>query len=189
MERPKADNPASDPLLLDLAAGKERAFEAVYDRFAGPMLRAAVAMLGRNEDAEDTVQEVFAAMVRSRERLAEVRDLRAYLFTALRRAAGRRATRRAEEPISSTELAAEALATHNTRGDNPAVDRLGRALQALPPRQREVITLKVDGELTFAQIADMLDISINTAASRYRYALEKLRTKLQDAEHAPRSKK
>ena len=45
-------------------------------------------------------------------------------------------------------------------------------------RKREVIALKIEGELTFAQIAEALDISINTAASRYRYALEKLRVVL-----------
>jgi RNA polymerase sigma-70 factor (ECF subfamily) len=49
----------------------------------------------------------------------------------------------------------------------------------LPCEQREVVLLKIDGELTFAQIAVVMGTSINTAASRYRYALEKLRTELE----------
>ena len=40
---------------------------------------------------------------------------------------------------------------------------------ALPPEQREVVLLKIDGELTFAQIAEVIGASMNTAASRYRY--------------------
>ena len=88
------DVPDTDPLLLGLAAGDERAFAALYDRFAARMYRAALRILGRREDAEDVIQEVFLAVVRSRERLGEVRDLTAYLFTALHRAAGRCALRR-----------------------------------------------------------------------------------------------
>jgi RNA polymerase sigma-70 factor (ECF subfamily) len=52
---------------------------------------------------------------------------------------------------------------------------LQAALARLPESQREVVTLKIWGELTFAEIAAALDIPANTAASRYRYALEDLR--------------
>jgi len=57
---------------------------------------------------------------------------------------------------------------------------LEQALQSLPPEQREVIALKVDAGLTFAEIGVSLGISPNTAASRYRYALEKLRSALRE---------
>ena len=50
-----------------------------------------------------------------------------------------------------------------------------------------MVALKIDGRLTFAQIAQATGVSINTAASRYRYALEKLRTGLQAAGFAPAS--
>jgi RNA polymerase sigma-70 factor (ECF subfamily) len=56
--------------------------------------------------------------------------------------------------------------------------RIERALAALPLEQREVIALKVDAGLTFAEIAEVTGVSPNTAASRYRYALEKLREHL-----------
>lgn len=52
---------------------------------------------------------------------------------------------------------------------------LQEALARLPGDQRDVVTLKIWGGLTFAEIAATLDISANTAASRYRYALEELR--------------
>jgi RNA polymerase sigma-70 factor (ECF subfamily) len=55
---------------------------------------------------------------------------------------------------------------------------LERALGVLPREQREVVALKIDGELTFAQISQATGLSINTVASRYRYALEKLRASL-----------
>jgi RNA polymerase sigma-70 factor (ECF subfamily) len=55
------------------------------------------------------------------------------------------------------------------------------ALAHLPEDQRTVLVLKVWGGLTFPQIADALSIPANTAASRYRYALDKLRTLLAEA--------
>ncbi len=52
--------------------------------------------------------------------------------------------------------------------------RLERALRTLPPEQREVVHLKVYEKKTFKEISEMTFVSINTASSRYRYALEKL---------------
>ena len=178
------NDPGTDPLLLGLAAGREEAFAALYDRFAARLYRTALRTLGRPEDAEDTVQEVFMAVVRSRRKLHEVRDLSAYLFAALRRAARRRRARRAREPMAS-DLAMDVVAKEDRqRPDNPHRERLARALAALPVEQRETIALKIDGELTFAQIGQVMGVSVNTAASRYRYALEKLRVALQTVDPA-----
>ena len=119
------------------------------------------------------------ATVRSHERLAGVRDLTAYLFTAIHRAAGRCAMRRARAVPISAELVDEAAAPfEQTTDDGPDWHRLQQAVYALPAEQREVVTLKIDGELTFAQIAEVVGVSISTAASRYQYALKKLRSSL-----------
>ena len=53
-------------------------------------------------------------------------------------------------------------------------------MKNLPEIYREVVTLKVWGELTFQQIAETVGIPLNTAASRYRYALEHLREALKE---------
>ena len=107
----------------------------------------------------------------------------AYLFTALRRAAGRSAERRARGPALSAAAVDSAAAAEDPRDDrHQCGERLQRAMLALPPEQREVMSLKIDGELTFGQIAEVIGVSMNTAASRYRYALEKLRKELETQE-------
>lgn len=170
---------SDEALAAGLAAGLEDAFEAVYDRFAGRLLAAAWGLLGSHAEAEDAVQEVFLNLVRSRTVMAKVDDLQAYLFASLRHAAARRWNRRRREPASADPAIAEASAPPpETSDERPA--RLERALRSLPPRQREVVALKIDGGLTFRQIAAVLGTSINTAASRYRHALEKLRQRLEE---------
>jgi len=64
--------PKPDPLLAGLAAGDEHAFALLCDRFSARLLRVAMGILGRRQDAEDAVQEVFMAMVRSHRRLADI---------------------------------------------------------------------------------------------------------------------
>lgn len=170
---------SDDPLVAGLAAGREETLAAAYDRFSPRLLAAAWGMLGSREEAADAVQEVFLNLVRSRATLEHVGSLQGYLFTALRHAAVRRWRRRARDRAPADLGAAECV----TAPDPPPAERSGRlerALQALPPEQREVVALRIDGGLTFAEIAAVLGTSLNTAASRYRYALEKLRERLEE---------
>lgn len=60
---------------------------------------------------------------------------------------------------------------------------LRQAVDGLGEKLREVVTLKIWGGLTFGQIAETMAISPNTAASRYRYALEQLERKLEILKH------
>lgn len=171
--RPAAPGPADEQAVAD-----------AYDRFAATLMAAAWGLLGSRADAEDAVHDVFVSLVRSHKRLDDVRDLRAYLFAALRREAWRRWRQpRPVRDVAETDAATYAGAPGGPFGDDTDDGgRLQRALAALPPEQREVVALHVDGGLTLAETAEVLGISASTAASRYRYALEKLRDRLRDKE-------
>jgi RNA polymerase sigma-70 factor (ECF subfamily) len=165
------DAPAGDSGLRT----PTEAVAALYDRFGPALFRTARTLLGRSDLAEDAVQETFVGLARARVVLTDLKNVRAYLFTALRHAAAKLRVRSArEQSVSPAELAEIAGPSHPAADLDRAV-RLESALRNLPADQREVIALKIDGGLTFAEIAICLGVSPNTAASRYRYALEKLR--------------
>ena len=128
-------------------------------------------------DAEDVVQEAFVRFWRRNHRI----DNRALLYSAVRSAALdliRRDQRRSRREIEIFADADRSVQPHFEPGDDSQRE-LAAAVDHLPPDQREVLVMKVWNELTFAEIAETLGISQNTAASRYRYALAALKKRLQ----------
>jgi len=145
------------------------------------MLGYLVGMLCSRHDAEDALQEVFVTVARKRSTVAGARHLKSYLFRLARNVALNRikkSRRRREREEKATEWLI--LDSGSEQGDERTRE-LERALAALPEKQRSVTVLKFYRNKTFREIAEMLDISENTAASRYRYAMAKLKDYMQEA--------
>jgi len=144
--------------------------ETLYRRHGPALVLFALAMTGERSRAQDAVHQVFLKLL-ERGSLADAVDVRAYLFPSVRNAILNDAKAR-ERDVS--------LDSRSAWFDPPDRDytaelNLRRAMASLSDDQRQVTILHIWGELTFSQIADMLGVSPNTAASRYRYALGKLR--------------
>lgn len=153
--------------------------ERLYDLHAPALYRYARSLTGSAEDAEDALQEVFGRLAGAG-RMPE--DPRSYLMKAVRnqclvaiRSRSRRtyAARRLADELASVQLAAP----EGGRTD------IAEAIQALPLEQREVLTLKAVEQMTFEEIASVTGVSANTAASRYRYAVARLRRELKESEN------
>jgi len=128
-------------------------------------------------DVDDVAQEAFVRYWRSRHR---AHDAVAYLFacvktTALEWLRGQR--RRSQREEAAARCEAERLFDCPVEHAERRV-AIEQALADLPAEQREVVVLKIWAGLTFPQMAEALAIPVNTAASRYRYALAKLREQL-----------
>jgi RNA polymerase sigma-70 factor (ECF subfamily) len=155
--------------------------ERLYDEHA-PSLFAFLLNFTRNEsETRDLLQEIFVKIAREPDLLQKVRNERAYLIRLARNSAVDSIRRR-----DSRDRAKENVAVEQVSIFAPAADpdeelfrnELSLALKDLPEEQGTVAYLKLWEGLTFEEIADVLDISANTAASRYRYALDKLRERL-----------
>jgi|ERR1039458_6136599 RNA polymerase sigma-70 factor (ECF subfamily) len=128
-------------------------------------------------DAEDIVQEAFVKFWRRNHRI----DNRALLYATVRSIALdliRRDSRRARREAEAFSDAEQSIEPQFELVDE-SQQALVAAIDRLPHEQREVLVMKIWSELTFAEIATALGISHNTAASRYRYALNALKKNFQ----------
>ncbi|MEK7793115.1 MAG: sigma-70 family RNA polymerase sigma factor [Candidatus Hydrogenedentota bacterium] len=132
----------------------------------------ALSLTGTPETAEDAVHAAFTGVLR----MARLpRDLRPYVFRCVRNAAidhARTAAKPRLEPV---------MFERNGHADPNLPILIEDALAALTLDERETIVLKTYSGLTFREIADTREVSINTAASWYRRGIEKLRAALEDS--------
>jgi len=136
----------------------------------GPALLAYASALLRDPSAgEDVLHQVFLNLLRSR--APAIDDAKAYLFRAVRNAALNHIRGQSRE----VELADAGIWLESPDGSTETSMALQSALGRLPAEQREIVVLKTWGQLTFEEAAAVVGVSPNTAASRYRYGLEKLK--------------
>ena len=144
----------------------------LYDRFAGTLFRHAAMILADRTAAADVVHNVFLKLAKARSS-SDIESL-AYLRRAVRNECYTVMRSRRRDIVVAVDP--ELLESIEGANDRPAERfALEQALQQLPAEQREVVHLKVWEGMTFQEIADVTGESVNTAASRYRYAMEKLR--------------
>jgi RNA polymerase sigma-70 factor (ECF subfamily) len=136
-------------------------------------------LLGNPEDAQDIAQEVFLRCWRTQENLAEIRDLRAWIFRVGLNAAKdlqRSAWRRRVRPLLGEEIMlADGVAPGQALEDEESVKRIRQALLGLRPEEKEIFLLRQNGELTYQEIAHMRNCPVGTVKTQMRSALEKLR--------------
>lgn len=177
-------------LILAAQAGDEQAFEQILRLIEVPVYRLAFSMLRHKEDAEDVSQEVLIKLWRTLPDYRFECPLLLYVLKMTRNAAldlERKRSRRRENELSLTvenddgERVDRELA--DTSEDNDPAKRLTRAeriaevrraIEALPPDQREIIILKDIQGLSYAQIADLLSIEEGTVGSRISRARKNL---------------
>ncbi len=167
-------------LITQLVAGDHEAFAALYDRLGAKLYATAVQLNCTHQEAEDIAHDLFVELARHRQQLSDVKNLDAYIFTMLRNAVSRLQRRKKIGLKAFLQWASDQVARNRTH-DVPATlpdDNLSKALNLLPEGQRTVLILKVISGLSFKQISSVVGIKMNTAASRYRYAIQKLKSTL-----------
>ena len=145
-------------------------YESLYQAKGAQLLLYGRALGLSHAEAEDVLQETFMVLMERQNAPAQPEHycVRAYRNRALnyRRSLWRRIAREFES-IRWFERSVD-----ETAEEREAMRRLAE----LPREQREVIVLKIWHDYTFEEISEMLEISPNTAAGRYRYGVQKLRT-------------
>jgi RNA polymerase sigma-70 factor (family 1) len=167
-----------------LAAGDAAAFKHLFDTYFDRLYRYAYRYLQSAEESQDLVHDVFLQIWRQRRRVGLEPDLRAYLYTTTRNQALNRLKHRKVEH-RFLERRAAAIAAEAGLGATPSLESelenlersaaLQRAIDTLPRRQREVLQLRWQSHLSYAEVAALLNISPKTVAIHVARAFEHLR--------------
>lgn len=155
--------------------------EQILDSLGDKLFNYLTIKLSSSLDAEDVLQEVCFRLIRYKVRFRLIRNPSAYVFRIARNEAIRFLENRKRNPETyhSVEERAKVIQDNLTGIENEVMNQVAEALALIPEDQREVIILRFFEELTLREIATVCGVSINTAASRFRYGMQKLRQLLE----------
>lgn len=181
---------SDDQIIERTLAGETDAFGLLVRRWERPIYGLSLRMLGRDEDARDVCQETFLAAFRNLRKFRGDAKFSSWLYRIALNACHSRLRkngnvieqsidiededgRKFEIPDESSEFVPDRV-----HRDQRAVF-VKKALQALPVEMRQVIVMKEYEELTFAEIAEILEIPVSTVKSRLYTGLQLMRTRLE----------
>jgi RNA polymerase sigma-70 factor (ECF subfamily) len=180
--------PASIPLRSATSEGLCPTGEELvcaYNEFRIELVSRLFYVLGNYEDAQDAAQHAFLKCWRNRERVSQVRNLRAWIFRIGLNAAKdlqRNAWRRRARPLFGPTTLVEnhgACPVKNAE-EREAKERLQRAILNLRPEEREVFLLRQNGPSTYEEIAKLRCSPVGTVKTQMRAAVAKLRQVLRE---------
>jgi RNA polymerase sigma factor (sigma-70 family) len=170
-------------LLKRLRAGDKDALRRIYEKYIDDLLRVVLSLLPDIQAAEDCLHDVFVDLAGAANSMMIHSNLKSYLVSCAANRARDHLRKRTRQSTGQAKQLYPQPISHNPVKqlvDAEESIRVFEALAELPYEQREVFVLRVQGEMKFRQIAGLLGVSINSVQSRYRYAIEKLRSILDE---------
>ena len=169
-------------LILKFKRSRDGALRLIYDKYKVDLLKLAVMLTGDVNIAEDIVHDVFVRFAQSANRIGLAGSLKSYLVTSVIngvRNLHRDSVRHPETSLDGVELQPCLGRTpHQWAVLSERLELLSKALGELPFDQREVISLRMEMDMSFRKIAAVQKTSVNTVKGRYRYAIAKLKSLL-----------
>lgn len=160
-----------------MKSGDKNALHEVYEAYIGYIYTIVLQTVSNREDAEDVTSEFFMKLWRLADTYREGNGHRAWMAAIARNMAVDllRKTKREVLTEDFTDTVTESASEVSVEQEVIADMSLRQALGTLKPREREVVHLKIMGEMTFQEIADVLEIPLGTVTWRYQNAIQKLR--------------
>ncbi|MFY8020945.1 MAG: RNA polymerase sigma-70 factor [Bacteroidia bacterium] len=172
-----------ETLLNRLKTGDMKAFETLYKMFHKMLWHYAKEMLKDEDEAEDTVQQLFIRIWEKRDSLLISTSFKSYLFTSVRNACLKKMEKavreKASDPLESTEMERVGKAQDPAQFKDLQL-AIQSAIESLPERCRLIFKLSRYGGLTYTEIAKELELSVKTVENQMSKALQSLR---QDLKH------
>jgi RNA polymerase sigma-70 factor, ECF subfamily len=168
-----------DTLLEELTQGSELAYRALFDRYYKQLANFAYRYCQDSDKAKDVVQDIFVRIYQNRNTLKSIRNLKYYLYKTVHNeclTALKKEKTRAKHHGQYNELRTDYLDENMAASEKEF--RLFKAIDALPPRCREIFLMSRMEEIKNAEIAAALNISVRTVETQISIALKTLRGSL-----------
>jgi RNA polymerase sigma-70 factor (ECF subfamily) len=170
--------------IIDLKNGNTKSFEALFTLWYEPLCRYAHSMLHDSDEAEDMVQKIFCKLWDLREKMEIHTSIKSYMYRMVHNACLNKIKQWQMQAEHHEQIAACSVAVGNpveqAVGYKELNHQIELAIDTLPTRCREVFLLSRMQYLSYAQIAQKLQISPNTVETQIVKALKVLREKLKD---------
>lgn len=179
-----ATEPNDKTLMLRYRDGDVAAFELLYSRHRGPLFRYFLRSVADRDIAAELFQEVWTNIIRARNRYEPRAKFTTYMYQLAhnvrvdyyRRQSRRPQTDACGDPANPEMVpAASTNNPENITANAEAIQRFRAALNELPADQRDAFLLREEAGLSLAEIAAVTGVTAETAKSRLRYAVSKLR--------------
>jgi RNA polymerase sigma-70 factor (ECF subfamily) len=175
----------SEPVLVQaIQTGNERAFEVVFKRYYGVLHQYAGSILRDDDEAEEIVQTMFAAIWEKRETFEISISLKSYLYRAVHNACLNRIKHlsvRSQHQAHTLYYSSEGDdSTHNKMAQSELSQEIEKAILKLPEQCRLIFRLSRFEELKYQEIADQLGLSIKTVENQIGKALKIMRVELSE---------
>jgi RNA polymerase sigma-70 factor (ECF subfamily) len=172
-------------LTAAVLAGDVEAFAPLVHRYSDGCARFAVRMLGSRDDAEDVLQSVWLRAYRNLASCKDPARFRAWLFQIVVNECRTFASRdgRRETTLVRGDAAFDGIAAGQSNGDGELREKLQRAIDQLPPDQREAFLLKHIEEMEYEEMAGLTGTGVSALKMRVKRACERLRELLEGVPH------
>lgn len=146
--------------------GDRQAAARLYESMKNILLTYAYGILQDRSLSEDIVHDVFAKIL-TEPKARDIRDIRPYMISMTRN--------RAKNYIRDNQQVVLVSDLERVSAETDALSGSWEVLKTLPPEEAEAIRLYIDAELTFSDIAKVMNISVTKAFRLYRRGIKKLR--------------
>jgi RNA polymerase sigma-70 factor (family 1) len=172
-------------LQLRIANDDQTAFTQLYSQFGKKLIHFSISLVRSKEIAEEVVEDVFVKLWANRAQIGEVENFTVYLYVAVKNKSLNALSQKAKELVSSSfdylDSTVDAFAAdpYDLMITAEMMNRMQQAIDALPPRCKMIFKLVREDGLRYKEVADILNISVNTIDAQMAIAVKRICESLQ----------
>ncbi|MFL9483791.1 RNA polymerase sigma-70 factor [Chitinophagaceae bacterium LWZ2-11] len=166
-------------IQLRISTGDEHALAELYKQFHVTLLHFAKSILRSSENAEEAVEDVFVSVWRNKANIAEVENLRVYLYVATKNRCLRILSQKTKElitaPFDYLDIQIDEHSNpHTLMVTEEMFGRMKKAVDTLPPKCKMIFKLVREDGLKYKDVAEILSISVNTIDAQMAIAVKRI---------------